>query len=115
MGKDKSRFMTGSGGSPGETMHVPTRTRRTSLPSSVAPKGSDTIPAIPVRARAPGVITDEIPNDRAPETIKETITYHTCRLADLDQSCAYPARYYKFKEELEQFTSWARETILRNA
>ena len=50
-------------------------------------------------------ITDEIPDDR--------ITYHTCRLADLDQPCAYPAKYCKFKEELEQFTQWARETILR--
>lgn len=59
-------------------------------------------------------IVDEIPDDRAPETVKEVITVHTYRLADLDQPCAYPARYCKFKEELEQFTAWAQETILRN-
>ena len=60
-------------------------------------------------------ITDEIPDERAPETVKEVITVHSCRLADLDQPCAYPARYCEFKREVGEFANWARETILRNA
>lgn len=59
-------------------------------------------------------MVDEIPDERAPETVKEVITVHSCRLADLDQPCAYPTRYCEFKRELEEFANWARETVLRN-
>jgi hypothetical protein len=60
-------------------------------------------------------MVDEIPDDRAPATVKDVITVHSCRLADLDQPCAYPARWCEFKRELEEFTTLVRSLILKNS
>lgn len=44
-------------------------------------------------------MVDEIPDDRAPDTVKEVITVHTCRLADLDQPYAYTEEWKELDRE----------------